>query len=47
MLPIVDLPNATQVSRCKTIEFGSNLSRYAASMAAPYLLGFIHLDLDG
>ena len=23
------------------------LSRYAASMAAPYPWGFIHLDLDG
>jgi hypothetical protein len=23
------------------------LSRYAASMAAPYPLGFIHFDLDG
>ena len=27
--------------------FTRQLSRYAASRAAPYPLGFIHLDLDG
>ena len=31
-----------QPTNIKTI-----LSQYAASVAAPYPLGFIHLDLDG
>ena len=30
-----------------TIHPSIDMSRYAASMAAPYPLGFIHLDLDG